>query len=360
MISQYLMVAILTLATLAPHAKPWERFDGCKLEPDEWTDGDSFRVRLPDRRLETFRLYYVDTTESRSRGQRSDEQAAYFGLTRAGAIELGKEAKAFTATMLSEPFTIWTRWRPVFGPTRYYAFVYTAQGEDLAELLVRRGLARIYGTRTPTPDGTDSRQYRAKLLNLENQAKSEKLGGWRRSPSKTDQLPCPKFTSFLFSHRSRSLAKSMSDLGDTASKLLREKLDEQASIDRKLYKRFQERRAQFEALTPFVRSALEEIGKALYGPNGLFFKKYHMVICRESYTETVRRIGWHLSRYKGDPRWGIVSVYIDSSEARFRIEMKEAHPKSVGYAESLSEADLRSKLKEMLPLLVADGYGSIR
>ena len=40
---------------------------GCALEPDEWIDADSFRVRLPDSRLETFRLYFVDTTESRSR-----------------------------------------------------------------------------------------------------------------------------------------------------------------------------------------------------------------------------------------------------------------------------------------------------
>jgi hypothetical protein len=54
----------------------------CVLEPDEWTDGDSFRVRLPDSRFETFRLYFVDTTESRSRGKRSDEQAAQFALTR--------------------------------------------------------------------------------------------------------------------------------------------------------------------------------------------------------------------------------------------------------------------------------------
>jgi hypothetical protein len=36
-------------------AKPFERFDGCVLEPDEWTDGDSFRVRLPGGRLGTFR-----------------------------------------------------------------------------------------------------------------------------------------------------------------------------------------------------------------------------------------------------------------------------------------------------------------
>ena len=71
---------------------------GCALEPDEWIDADSFRVRLPDSRLETFRLYFVDTTESRSRGKRSDEQAAYFGLTRAQAIELGRRAKMFTAS----------------------------------------------------------------------------------------------------------------------------------------------------------------------------------------------------------------------------------------------------------------------
>ena len=55
-------------AQTAPSAKPFERFDGCMLAPDEWTDGDSFRVRLLDGRLERFRLYFVDTTESRTRG----------------------------------------------------------------------------------------------------------------------------------------------------------------------------------------------------------------------------------------------------------------------------------------------------
>jgi hypothetical protein len=46
------------IAQKAPPSKPFERFDGCVLEPDEWTDGDSFRVQLPDSRLETFRLYF--------------------------------------------------------------------------------------------------------------------------------------------------------------------------------------------------------------------------------------------------------------------------------------------------------------
>jgi endonuclease YncB( thermonuclease family) len=152
--------------------------NGCILTPDEWTDGDSFRVTLPDGKLVTFRLYYVDTTESRSRGKRSDEQAAYFSLTRAEAVELGKVAKDFTAAALQKPFTIQTRWRPVFGPTRYYAIVVTADGHDLNELLVSAGLARIYGTRTPLPDGRDSREYLAHLHALENEAKAAKRGGW--------------------------------------------------------------------------------------------------------------------------------------------------------------------------------------
>ena len=124
-----------TFAQKAPPAKPFERFDGCVLKPDQWTDGDSFRVQLPDGGFETFRLYFVDTTESRSRGERSDEQAAYFGLTRAQAIELGRQAKTFTANALAQPFTIHTRWRSVFG-ARYYAIVVTADGHDLNELLV--------------------------------------------------------------------------------------------------------------------------------------------------------------------------------------------------------------------------------
>lgn len=138
------------LITEAPHAGAFERFDGCTLEPDEWTDGDSFRVRLPDHRLATFRLYFVDTIESRSRGKRSDDQAAYFAYTRKQAVALGRVAKAFTAHAIEKPFTIQTRWRPVFGPQRYYAFVYTADGEDLAELL------RKEWTRTHLRDASTS------------------------------------------------------------------------------------------------------------------------------------------------------------------------------------------------------------
>jgi endonuclease YncB( thermonuclease family) len=135
---------------------------------------------MADLRLSGFTTF--DTTESRSRGKRSDEQAAYFNLTREQAIALGHEAKAFTAQALSRPFTIATRWRPVFGPSRYYAFVYTADGKDLAELLVAKGLARIYGMRTPLPDGRNSREYLSALRALEAEAKAAGRGGWRRKP----------------------------------------------------------------------------------------------------------------------------------------------------------------------------------
>ncbi len=66
----------------------------------------------------------------------------------------------------------------VFGPTRYYAIVVTADGPDLNELLVSNGLARIYGTRTPLPDGRDSRTYLAHLHELENEARVAKRGAW--------------------------------------------------------------------------------------------------------------------------------------------------------------------------------------
>ena len=170
----------IVVAQTAPQAKPFERFEGCVLEPDEWTDGDSFRVRLPDGRLETFRLYFVDTTESRLHSSRSDEQAAYFGITKPEAVQLGERAKDFSAAALAKPFTIYTRWRPVFGPSRYYAIVLTADGRDLNELLVRAGLARIYGTRTPLPDGRDSRVYLTRLRTLEAEAKLAKRGAWEK------------------------------------------------------------------------------------------------------------------------------------------------------------------------------------
>jgi endonuclease YncB( thermonuclease family) len=111
------------------------------------------------------------------------EQAAYFGITPDAAIEIGREASEFTKRALAKSFTIYTRWRRALGRSaiwRYYAVVLTADGHDLNELLVSAGLARIYGTRTPLPDGHDSRTYLAHLHELEMQAKAAQRGAWSK------------------------------------------------------------------------------------------------------------------------------------------------------------------------------------
>jgi endonuclease YncB( thermonuclease family) len=170
-------------ATKAPPAKEWERFDGCILIPDRWNDGDSFHVRLPDGREKIFRLYFVDAPESDARlANRTVEQASYFGITQEQVVEVGKRASTEVAERLgARPFSVWTRWHDAGGRStlgRSYAVV-AISGNDLAEWLVSNGLARIYGSRTPLPDGRTSQDYRLQLGRLEAGAKSRRTGAWR-------------------------------------------------------------------------------------------------------------------------------------------------------------------------------------
>jgi endonuclease YncB( thermonuclease family) len=180
-----LLVPLLALAQHAPPAQPFQRLDGCAYKPQRWDDGDSFHVILPDQKELIFRLYFVDTPEEeRVYADRIAEQAAYFGMTPDAAIQIGRAASEFTKQALTKPFTTYTRWRRALGRSaiwRYYAIVLTADGRDLNELLVSAGLARIYGTRTPVPDGRDSRTYLAHLRELETQAKAARRGAWGKS-----------------------------------------------------------------------------------------------------------------------------------------------------------------------------------
>jgi hypothetical protein len=76
----------------------------------------------------------------------------------------------------------------------------------LNELLVSSGLARIYGTRTPLPDGRDSREYLASAA-LENEAKAAKRGG---SPA----CSCVSSSQHLYEVRPRKVvAAERSDAG---------------------------------------------------------------------------------------------------------------------------------------------------
>ena len=167
--------------THAPAVKEWERLESCVLAPNRWNDGDSFHVRHGEQDY-LFRLYFVDTPEAEeSLPERTVTQASYFGISPAEALIVGQRASAFTKAELGKrPFTIITRWRDALGRSkqqRFYAFVETG-GRDLNELLVAQGLARIYGTRVPLPDGRDSRTYLAALGQLELAAKREKRGAW--------------------------------------------------------------------------------------------------------------------------------------------------------------------------------------
>jgi endonuclease YncB( thermonuclease family) len=73
-----------------------------------------------------------------------------------------------------------TRWDDARGRSklpRYYAFV-TVNKQDLAELLVRAGLARVFGEKAVTPAGLSTHGEQEKLLQLERDAKANHRGAW--------------------------------------------------------------------------------------------------------------------------------------------------------------------------------------
>ncbi|MEA3208539.1 MAG: hypothetical protein QOE70_1596 [Chthoniobacter sp.] len=166
----------------APPAKPWFTLEHVLYKPQRWDDGDSFHVTTADGNELILRLYFVDTPEeAKVYADRIRDQAAYFGVSEADVMALGHRASAFTREVLSKPFTVQTRWHKALGRSkwdRWYCQIVTADGKDLAEELVRNGLARIYGTRTILPDGRDSKTYLLNLKTIEDQAKAAKRGGW--------------------------------------------------------------------------------------------------------------------------------------------------------------------------------------
>jgi endonuclease YncB( thermonuclease family) len=180
------MVLVLTTAphaTVAKPALPFQKIENCQLKPNRWNDGDSFHVITGDEQREiVLRLYFVDTPEAETAYRdRIGEQASYFGITPEQAMIVAHEAASFTEKKLAAPFTVYTRWRGALGRSalgRVYGSIFVG-GRDLNELLVENGLARIYGTRTPLPDGRDSQKYLARLGELEAMAKRERRGAWR-------------------------------------------------------------------------------------------------------------------------------------------------------------------------------------
>lgn len=165
----------------------YETFTGCRLHEHRQNDGDSFHVKLPDGRVEQFRLYYVDAPESAFRSyrggatnrERIHQQAVELGLTDDQAVEIGRRAKQLVlGTLARGSFTVQTKWDDPFNDRRYHAFVTPVGGPLLEETLVREGLARIHTKPADLPDGTRVKARMQQLEKLEADAKRAKRGAW--------------------------------------------------------------------------------------------------------------------------------------------------------------------------------------
>lgn len=187
-------VAILILLVLGARSvrADWQQLTGCQLVDSHYNDGDSFHVKHNGREY-IFRLCYVDTPETkalREFTERTTDQAKYFGINKTTLFELAAQASALTKQELKRPFTVWTDWTDAKGNSqlpRYFAVIQTPD-HDLAELLVKRGLSRVYGYSPSRPDGESVADYRKKLKALEAAAFEKKEGAWavtkRKSPPK--------------------------------------------------------------------------------------------------------------------------------------------------------------------------------
>ena len=184
-------LAPILLADLAATPHSLQEFRGATFVPAEYNDGDSFRVRYtrdgkPEENV--VRLYFVDAFESivaqDSDKRRLLEQAREFGFAqkdRVRSVEFGKRAAARVAELLSKPFTLHTSFASALGRSRkprIYGMITTAQGEDLAAVLVREGLARVHGVEHERPDGVSGVDYEKVLADLALQAAVDRRGAW--------------------------------------------------------------------------------------------------------------------------------------------------------------------------------------
>lgn len=166
------------------------KLDHCTLADTEWADGDSFQIRLPDGKNQTIRLYGVDCIEIHVQGDDSNarrlrDQRRYFGIADIlTAKSVGKAAKDETARLLEKPFTVHTAFADGRGDGRFsrvYAFVETADGLDLSESLVSKGLARAFGVVRQLPDGTAGDEWAEQLKDLELTAARAGRGAWKHT-----------------------------------------------------------------------------------------------------------------------------------------------------------------------------------
>ncbi len=189
LIKSLFLTAILIFTGIAlSHAAGLQKFSDARLINDSANDGDSFLVEADGKTLHV-RLYFVDcpetSTSSKSDARRVREQTRYFGLSNpARIIHFGDKAKTFVKVRLAKPFTVYTAFASAMGRSskgRIYAFITTSDGNDLATLLVKEGLARTRGTGRKTPEGIPRNEMIQRLGDMEISAMLKRIGIWSES-----------------------------------------------------------------------------------------------------------------------------------------------------------------------------------
>lgn len=153
---------------------------------DPANDGDTFLLKTPEGQ-HRFCLYFVDTVETDG-GQpdAARELAGYFAFDSEEPLRaLGLEAREFSLRLLrANTFRVVTRWEKNPGEDAFYAFIYLKDPEqgliNLAQWLVRYGLARIVACDRAQPDGMSAPRFRELLLEEEDRSKAEAHGAWNR------------------------------------------------------------------------------------------------------------------------------------------------------------------------------------
>ena len=184
-VKKILIATLALIAALPCSGRELELLNDARLVRSGGNDGDSFKI-MHNGKEQIIRLYYVDCPETRATTsadvRRVREQTRYFGLPDNKPIfHFGNEATAFTKQHLAKPFTVHTAYADALGRSeggRVYGFVTTAEGRDLAELLVENGYARNYGFRRALPDGTHRTEATARLADKETAAALKKKGIW--------------------------------------------------------------------------------------------------------------------------------------------------------------------------------------
>ena len=201
-----LLAVAPTILSAQVRGRPLEKISSCTMIQANWADGDSFLIQTGTGDQHTIRLYGVDCIEMEvsddSDARRLRTQRRYFGISEVGgspqtsivlARNYGKLAAAETARALAQPFTIHTSFADARGDAKFkriYAFVTTADGEDLGEHLVRLGLARAFGVYRETPDGQHFEIYKERLRDLELVASRKESGIWAKTD--WDKLPAER------------------------------------------------------------------------------------------------------------------------------------------------------------------------